>query len=269
MNLIIDSIMGSGKTTWAIRYMNRCPQRKFIFATPFLEEDKRIRENCSGLHFVSPDGKFSKLSDLKRLIAEGKNVATTHSLLDSWIPSPSDIENLHRWNYTLILDEVIEVITPVQALNKDDYRLLMEQMISVDPQTKQVRWIAETCPQRYQDIKKLATAGRLYLCRGCQLLNLMPVKLLKVMPNIIIMTFLFEASHLYLYMRLHSLRWYIAHIRNGRLVRGLKILHRRKVKFAHCCPSMKVSTIRPAMTITRYQRLFGPTPGSVWSVMEY
>jgi len=110
------------------------------------------------------------------------------------------------------LDEAIEVVTAVQSLNKDDYRLLIEQMISVDPQTKQVRWIAETCPQRYQDIKKLATAGRLYLCRGCQLLNLMPVKLLKVMPNIIIMTFLFEASHLYLYMRLHSLRWYIAHI---------------------------------------------------------
>ena len=33
MNLIIDSIMGSGKTTWAIRYMNSFPQRRFIFAT--------------------------------------------------------------------------------------------------------------------------------------------------------------------------------------------------------------------------------------------
>lgn len=228
MNLIIDSIMGSGKTTWAIRYMNLCPQRKFIFATPFLEEDKRIRENYSSLHFVSPDGRFSKLSDLKRLIAEGKNIATTHALLDVWIPSPSDIENLHRWNYTLILDEAIEVITPVQGLNKDDYRLLLEQMISLDPQTKQVRWIAETCPQRYQDIKKLAAAGRLFLCRNCQLLNLMPPKLLKAMPNVIIMTFLFEASHLYYYLRLQCIRWNIAHIRNGRLVMGAEDLAQKK-----------------------------------------
>lgn len=228
MNLIIDSIMGSGKTTWAIRYMNHCPQRKFIFATPFLEEDKRIRESCPTLHFVSPDGRFSKLSDLKHLIAEGKNVATTHSLLDNWIPTPTDIENLRRWNYTLILDEAIEVVTAVQSLNKDDYRLLIEQMISVDPQTKQVSWIAETCPQRYQDIKKLAAAGRLYLCRDCQLLDLMPINLLKAMPNMIVLTFLFEASHLYSYMRLHGVRWNVAHILNGHLVVGPEDLTQKK-----------------------------------------
>ena len=94
MNLIIDSIMGSGKTTWAIRCMNNSPGRRFIFATPFLDEDRRIREGCPTLNFVEPDGTFSKLSDIRRLVAEGKNIATTHALLSQWIPTAKDADNL-------------------------------------------------------------------------------------------------------------------------------------------------------------------------------
>ena len=97
MNLIIDSIMGSGKTTWAISHMNRNPRRKFIFVTPFLTEDARIKNGCPSLNFVEPDGTFSKLSDIRKLIAEGKNVATTHALLSQWIPTTNDEDNLRRW----------------------------------------------------------------------------------------------------------------------------------------------------------------------------
>ena len=103
MNLIIDSIMGSGKTTWAINYMNRSPRRRFIFATPFFNEDARIRNGCPSLNFVEPDGLFSKPSDLRRLVAEGKNVATTHALFGNWIPTAKDADNLRKWNYTLLM----------------------------------------------------------------------------------------------------------------------------------------------------------------------
>ena len=45
MNItVIDSIMGSGKTTWAIDYMNKAPaDQKFIYITPFLNEVDRIK----------------------------------------------------------------------------------------------------------------------------------------------------------------------------------------------------------------------------------
>lgn len=228
--IVIDSIMGSGKTTWAISYMNRSTQRKFIFATPFLKEDERIRNGCPSLHFVEPDAAFSKLADLKKLIASGKNIATTHALLDHWIPSPKDIDNLRKWNYTLILDEAIEVITPVQQINADDLALLLDDMVEVDAATNQVRWIAETCPQRYKDIQKLADADRLNLCRGSQLLNVMPVDLFKAVPNIMIMTFLFEASHLCHYMRIHNMHWHIAHIQNGHLCMGEQNLAQKKAE---------------------------------------
>ncbi|MBP3656831.1 MAG: DEAD/DEAH box helicase family protein [Clostridia bacterium] len=220
MNLIIDSIMGGGKTTWAINHMNRSQQRRFIFATPFLNEDIRIKNSCPTLHFVEPNGTFSKMSDLKKIISQGKNVATTHALLSQWIPTAADIDNLRKWNYTLILDEALEVIRPVQNLNADDLRVLRAGLLEVDAATNKVTWIAENCPQRYLDIKKLADAGRLFICRDSQLLDLMPIDVLKSTPNIIVMTFLFEASHLCYYMRMHGMRWRKAFITNGRIQMG-------------------------------------------------
>ena len=224
MNLIIDSIMGSGKTTWAIRYMNHSPQRRFIFATPFLKEDKRIREGCPSLSFVEPDGTYSKLSDLRHLVAEGKNIATTHALLSQWIPTAKDADRLRKWNYTLILDEALEVIQPVQKLNRDDMDILRTELIEIENATGKVGWIAETCPQRYRDIEKLAKAGR----RDSQLLDLMPIDILKAMPNLIVMTFLFEASHMCYYMRIHDMNWKKAYIHDGRLRMGEADLTQKK-----------------------------------------
>lgn len=228
MNLIIDSIMGSGKTTWVISHMNRNPRRKFIFVTPFLTEDARIKNGCPSLNFVEPDGTFSKLSDIRKLIAEGKNVATTHALLSQWIPTAKDEDNLRRWNYTLILDEALEVIQPVQEFNANDLSILRDGLIEIDAATNQVYWTAENFPQRYRDIEKLAKAGRLHICRDSQLLELMPINILKAMPNLIVMTFLFEASHMCHYMRIHGMRWNTAFICDGRLQMGEADLTHKK-----------------------------------------
>ena len=228
MNLIIDSIMGSGKTTWAIRCMNNFPGRRFIFATPFLDEDRRIREGCPTLNFVEPDGTFSKLSDIRRLIAEGKNIATTHALLGQWVPTARDADNLRKWNYTLILDEALEVIQPVQQFNAADLEILCDGLIEIDAATSKVRWIAENFPQRYHDIQKLAQSGRLHLCRDSQLLDLMPIDILQAMPNLIVLTFLFEASHMCHYMRIHGMTWQTAFIDNGRLQMGEADLRSKK-----------------------------------------
>ena len=228
MIMVIDSIMGSGKTTWAINYMNRNPRRRFIFATPFLTEDARIRNGCPSLNFVEPDGLFSKLGDLRRLIAEGKNVATTHALLAHWIPTAKDVDNLRKWNYTLILDEALEVIRPIQKLNENDLNILRDGLIEIDAVANKVHWIAENCPQRYHDIEKLASAGRLHICRDSQLIDLMPIDIFKVVPNLIVMTFLFEAGHMCHYMRIHGMRWNKAFICDGRLQMGEADLTRKK-----------------------------------------
>ena len=42
---IIDSVMGSGKTTYMINYMKNNPNKKFFVVTPFLSEIERIGKN--------------------------------------------------------------------------------------------------------------------------------------------------------------------------------------------------------------------------------
>ena len=141
MIYVMDSIMGSGKTTWAIANMKgRGSQHyhRFIYAAPFLKEDKRIKNACPQLAFIEPNGLFSKQADFKRLIAEGKNIVTTHAMIRNLNLSKQDCENLQLWHYALFLDEVIEVITPIEQLNEDDYVHLFDGMIEVDAITDRV-----------------------------------------------------------------------------------------------------------------------------------
>ena len=106
--------------------------------------------------------------------------------------------------------------------------ILYTDLIEIDAATSKVNWIAENCPQRYRDIEKLAKAGRLHISRNSQLLDIMPADIFKAMPNLIIMTFLFEASHLCSYMRMHGMLWQKAYICDERLCLGEADLSEKK-----------------------------------------
>lgn len=44
---VIDSPCGSGKTEWAIKYINSLPaDSKVLFVTPYLDEISRIIDSC-------------------------------------------------------------------------------------------------------------------------------------------------------------------------------------------------------------------------------
>jgi DNA transposition AAA+ family ATPase len=81
---IVDSIMGAGKTTAAINYINQSSEeKKFMYVTPYLDEVERIIKQCPSKHFKQPEkfnDKASKLLSLKNLLNKGYNIATTHVL---------------------------------------------------------------------------------------------------------------------------------------------------------------------------------------------
>jgi len=41
---IVDSICGTGKTSWSIQYMNNNEEKKFIYITPYIDEVKRVKK---------------------------------------------------------------------------------------------------------------------------------------------------------------------------------------------------------------------------------
>lgn len=115
MIYVCDAVMGSGKTSATINYINNHPDDKFIYITPYLDEADRMISSCNMTKFETPNnkrsaynnGRYSKLEDARNLISLGKNIASTHALFKTY---DADILMMIRENrYKLIIDENVEV----------------------------------------------------------------------------------------------------------------------------------------------------------------
>ena len=126
--VVIDSMMGTGKTSYAIQLMQEAPSnQKFIYVTPFLDEVQRIKSEVTNRDFKEPNikhGRGTKLESLKKLIANGNDIATTHAL---FAMVDDELMQLLEWeNHTLIIDEEMEVISILSTLKKDDIPVLLD-----------------------------------------------------------------------------------------------------------------------------------------------
>lgn len=192
---VVDSIMGSGKTSWAIQCMNAAPaSEKFVYITPFLNEVSRIKEGVKGRLFYAPNNANddrTKMRSLKDLIVKGFDIASTHSLFQT--ADDELIELLTGGGYTLILDEVMDVIEPVNVRADDIKKLEAAGDISVD--TNRVTWTGDPHDDsRYRDIRLLAQAGNLFYHRGKFLVWAFPPLVFKTFEKVIVMTYLFNGS---------------------------------------------------------------------------
>jgi len=192
---VIDSIMGSGKTSWAIQYMNESGEEmKFIYITPFLDEVKRVRESVTNRKFVEPanHGK-GKLDNLKKLVINGCNIVSTHASFQT--ADEELIELLKASGYALILDEVMNVIEEF-PLNNDDFQLLINnEMIFID-EAGVIRWNYESGYQntKYNEIKVLSKTENLIFFENTILFWSFPVSVFNAFDEVYVMTYLFEAQ---------------------------------------------------------------------------
>lgn len=124
--IVIDSIMGSGKTTWAIQYMRSemdNVHKSFIYIAPYLTE----------MDFKQPltkNSKGSKIEGIKTLLRARENIATTHKLFQMF--DLEVLELLRKHNYTLILDEVIEVVEKFEFSEEDEEILIEAKVLAVE-----------------------------------------------------------------------------------------------------------------------------------------
>jgi len=74
----IDSVMGSGKSTYAINHINSNKETKFVVASIILDEVNRYETSCS---LYQPMSVYSKMEDLKQALKAGRSVSISHALL--------------------------------------------------------------------------------------------------------------------------------------------------------------------------------------------
>ncbi len=231
---VLDSIMGSGKTTYVIDMINAQHDKdvaesfanpdheptKFLVVVPLLSEVDRFVHSCPDLRFKDPQPVHGKkLYHLDKLVDEGENIVTTHALFR--LLDRSIYEKLKERGYKLIIDEVLECVGMFDKLTAKDRKLLFDnKMVYIDKTTRRLCWNDEAypdCEGRFSDIKKLCHTGSLVSVKDTMLLWEFPSEFLTCFKEVIVCTYLFKGSPFYAYLQAEGFTIRMKTIRDGSL----------------------------------------------------
>lgn len=220
---VIDSIMGSGKTTWAINYINDHPEKNFLYVTPLLSEINRIIDNTKWIMWQPDNRKKTKLADIKDIIIKNVNIGTTHALFQNF---DQECIDLFRQNeYILILDETLDIIDEL-PYKKKDIELLEKSGCIEEGENFVLEWVDKDEDQFYiKDLKDLETmikTRKVIKIGNYKLLWQFPPYIFDLFAETYILTYLFESSMLYYYFKLNKIEFTKKSIKDGQIVEFFK-----------------------------------------------
>ena len=203
---ILDAPMGAGKTSAMINFMNAAPQGKhFIFATPYLDEGKRIQSACPTLDFQTPEAHIdeelegkpngkprSKLIDFKEFLRAKKNIVTTHALFERFDAETAQL--IVAGDYTLVIDEVINMVGKYEIAPKDA-RTIVNVFTDQDERGK-LTW-KELDRDYYGDYirhKERCDNDTLWNYNDSVLLEVIPPHAFQAFEDAYVMTYMFDAQ---------------------------------------------------------------------------
>lgn len=205
----------------AINLMNNS-RGSFIYVTPLIKElETRILPEVK---FISEPKQVngSKLEGLKELLALGYNVATTHALLGMFDDEVIDL--LNKSDYTLILDEVANVVENMHCSKKDLEMLLHHNYIKVEngevlAGDKAEDYLSDKDAKLYE-IVYLAKRRRLLIYGETILIWRLPIDIFNSFSKVYVLTYMFDCQLQRLYYDMYGIKYKYYHIRRGRLVEG-------------------------------------------------
>ena len=202
---VVDSPCGYGKSSWAIQYMNDNEDISFIYITPFLDEVKRIKEECTRRIFKEPiQNGNGKMENLLALLSEGTNIATTHALFKNM--DERCIQYLKNNEYVLIMDEVVDVVQEVD-IKKDDIDMLIRDGKIKVLDDNRIIWIEENYDGSFNKYKLHLKNGDCYLFQNSIIMWTFPTKILKLFKHTYILTYLFEGSLQCNYYQMNDIKY--------------------------------------------------------------
>lgn len=201
---VCDAVMGSGKTQAAITMMNRETDRRFLFVTQFLDECRRIEEACPKRRFKQPKnvGK-GKLISLNDLLRGQHNIASTHALFYKYNSETLDL--IRSGHYTLILDEVIDVLEFIDVAASDVDILFEAGVISVDANTRRVVWAKDNYKGCFDGLRNKVESGCVTYENNRLVVWQLPLDVFEAFDEVIILTYMFSAQYQFYYYKMHNI----------------------------------------------------------------
>lgn len=210
---------GTGKSTKMFEIMRDKAKKddnvRFLYITPFLSEiDERIPKELPEMDFYTPENNGKgKIGDLKMLVFEGKNIASTHVLFSRLTPQIVDM--LIQKQYILVIDEAISCVGLLDKnlVPTDTRDLIKSGMVISDPTKRnQLSWNEVEYPEhdgRYAFVRNLCNLGVVYCYADTFLMFEYPPKLLTALNEVWVLTYLFKGSDMRCWLDLSEIPYSI------------------------------------------------------------
>jgi hypothetical protein len=208
---LVDYMMGAGKSTGILDWMDANPQNSYIFVSPLLsevEEGGRVHTHLKNVSLEIPsDSQGSKSSSLLSMLKAGDSIACTHSLYLSM--TDRHFTELELRGYVVIIDEEVDVIDGFNKCSKDDLQWLLEKGdISIRDEDGMVEWVGSrdkiTSKHKYHSFLQYCDAKALYSTKrsDTMMVSQLPIKLFEVAKEVIILTYMFDGNILDSFLKL-------------------------------------------------------------------
>lgn len=208
---VCDAICGKGKTQGCIEMMNSRTDLHFIFVTQYLTEVERIKRDCRSRNFVSPESDINtgktKLSDIHTLMAEGRNIATTHSLFVNYTEETKELIRQHK--YVLVLDEVVDVIHEAEICKYDIG--ILKRSNAVVEEDGAIKWVDDSYEQegrekgRFREEMLQAKSQNFLVFDDDYFFWAIPPGLFTCFEDVYVLTYLFGAQTLRCFFELYGI----------------------------------------------------------------
>lgn len=217
---VCDAIMGSGKTSATITYINDHPEKKFVYIAPYLTEAARICDACREMHFFEPQKKSehrgSKLLHTFDLIQKGHSIATTHSAFRSY--PPEMLDSIRQQGYTLIIDEDLNVIEEID-LSPGDLSLLINDGCLKECRPNEYCATGKYDGTQFNSLFRMLKSRNIIRTVGPSSTEIiccaLPIELIASFSEVYIMTYLFEGQGLYHFLKMHGISFRYIGIRHS------------------------------------------------------
>lgn len=205
---VVDSLMGTGKTSWALQYMNKEAQYPIMYVTPFLKEVARVVDGTKkDAKLKEPAQEGKKMDNLKVMLKAGENIVCTHELFKKI--NDECLEFIGTHEYILILDEVLDAVSPYRKIQNQDLELLIGADYVKIEDDGRVSWTdkIQDGMHRYSDIEYYAKNKLAFSTDGVNIMLVFNPQIFKAFKEVFILTYMFEGSVMNPYFELAQISY--------------------------------------------------------------